>query len=218
MRIEVSVPGIRNERGKLPPVAPVVAAGLAGPTPYTLPGTLGCCASWSSRCCSSWLLARRSDASSARAAVPTDVPARAKAIGRPHAIHGRKPELRCDISFPLPQSIRHGAPLDRTPAVSGRTESKRTGKDTPPCGNGKLITQERVRCLCDGNLRYLYIADECASLWRPGPGAGSACPRRAGPPIPPPFAAVSGRLSDKVKPFCPGCCSYAAVAAAPRAT
>jgi len=28
-----------------------------------------------------------------------------------------------------------------------------------------------------------------------GSGAGSACPRRAGPPIPPPFAAVSGRLS-----------------------
>src|SRR6266567_6582673 len=55
MRIEVSVPGIRNERGKLP--TPAAGPGLAG----------GACASWSRRCWRSSWLARKSANASALA-------------------------------------------------------------------------------------------------------------------------------------------------------
>ncbi len=61
-RIEVSVPGIRNDRGKLPAVVPVpggggwVPNGIVPPPP-ALPGSGGACAtacaSWSIRCWSS---------------------------------------------------------------------------------------------------------------------------------------------------------------------
>ena len=41
-RIEVSVPGIRNERGKLPPVICTLTGPGGPPTPNILPGTIAC--------------------------------------------------------------------------------------------------------------------------------------------------------------------------------
>src|ERR1051325_1623759 len=48
-RSEVSVPGIRKERGKLPPTRPAPAEGAGGPPGYNPPGP-GICANWSRRC------------------------------------------------------------------------------------------------------------------------------------------------------------------------
>jgi hypothetical protein len=47
-RIEVSVPGIRNERGKLPPVICTLTGPGPPRTPYGSPAP-GACASWSTR-------------------------------------------------------------------------------------------------------------------------------------------------------------------------
>src|ERR1041385_3078016 len=52
-RSEVSVPGIKKERGKLPPTIPAPAAGDGGPPGYRPPTgepTAGSCDNWSRRC------------------------------------------------------------------------------------------------------------------------------------------------------------------------
>src|SRR6185437_9172520 len=82
-RNDVSVPGIRNDRGKLPAVAAAVIA--CESVEYMRDGPLfPACAIWSSRCWRSSLFARKSETSSAFA-VGTPVSSATKAVAPPIA-------------------------------------------------------------------------------------------------------------------------------------